>query len=306
MCTGEKLGNLLKAIRRCRIVAEGTLVTHDTQGLARAEPLQRSNPVIQAVDRALRVLAVLRAARWMSLSEIAGQLDLAPSTVHGLIRTLLQHGMVQQEIGSGRYRLGPATLRLGNVYLDTLELRSRALVWAEDLAARTDCAVRAGVLLCGDVTEVMVVAHEPRPAGGRQMPEVGIVIPAHASALGKALLAFDDTARAELLGPGPPLRGMTGVTVTDRAALGNQLRAVRETAIALEAEEAVLGECSAATPIADATDEVVGALALVVPGARWPLPASTLDALRAAARAVSRELGARHWPPPDSRRSAAS
>jgi len=144
--------------------------------------------VIQSVDRALRILTVLQGARRMSLGEIAGRLDLPPSTVHGIIRTLLAHGMVQQERDSGRYRLGPATLRLGNVYLDTLELRSRVSQWAEDLARRTGCAVRTGVLLLGDV---VVVHHEPRPDGSRQMPEVGIVIPAHACALGKALLAFD-------------------------------------------------------------------------------------------------------------------
>ena len=87
--------------------------------------------MIQSVDRALRVLAVLSGGRRMGLGEIATQLGLPPSTVHGIIRTLLAHGMVVQEHDSGRYRLGPATLRLGNVYLDTLELRSRVAPWAE-------------------------------------------------------------------------------------------------------------------------------------------------------------------------------
>ena len=118
--------------------------------------------MIQAVDRALRILTVLQGGRRMSLGEIANRLDLAPSTVHGIIRTLLAHGMVAQERDSQRYRLGPATLRLGNVYLDTLELRSRAASWAEELARRTGCAVRTGVLLLGDV---VVVHHEPRPDG---------------------------------------------------------------------------------------------------------------------------------------------
>ena len=82
--------------------------------------------MIQAVDRALRILTALQGGRRMSLGEIAQRLDLPPSTVHGIIRTLVAHGMVAQEPDSQRYRLGPATLRLGNVYLDTLELRSRA------------------------------------------------------------------------------------------------------------------------------------------------------------------------------------
>jgi DNA-binding IclR family transcriptional regulator len=44
--------------------------------------------------------------------------------------------------------------------------------------------------------------------------------------------------------------------------------------------------------------EVVGAVGLVVPATEWPVPVAAVDALRAAARAVSRELGATAWPPP--------
>jgi DNA-binding IclR family transcriptional regulator len=242
--------------------------------------------VIQSVDRALRILAVLQGRR-MSLSEIASRLELAPSTVHGIVRTLIAHGMLVQERDSGHYRLGPATLRLGNVYLDTLELRSRVGGWAPELARRTGCAVRAGVLLLHDV---VVVAHEPRPDGTRQMAEVGIVIPAHACAIGKALLAHD----AEAI-PGT-LRGMTDTTVTDPTVLEAELEQVRRTGIATEAEEAVIGECGMAAPLADATG-LAGAIGLVAPSSAWPLPGSAVDALRDTARAVSRELGATAWPP---------
>lgn len=249
--------------------------------------------MIQSVDRALRILTALQGVRRMSLGEIAASLDLPPSTVHGIIRTLVDHGMVLQERDSGRYRLGPATLRLGNVYLDTLELRSRVASWADDLAQRTGFAVRTGVLL---LTDVVVVHHVPRPDGTLQMPEVGIVIPAHASALGKAVLAFDAAARDEVLAGHAARRSMTGETITDDAALKAQLEDVLGSGIATEAEEAVLGECGVAAPIVDAAADVVGAIGLVVPSGEWPVPPSVVDAVRAAARAVSRELGAAHWP----------
>ncbi|WP_260761230.1 IclR family transcriptional regulator [Mycobacterium sp. SMC-4] len=249
---------------------------------------KKAGQMIQAVDRALRILTVLQGGRRMSLGEVAAAIDLAPSTVHGLIRTLLAHGMVQQEIDSGRYRLGPATLRLGNVYLETLELRARVAIWAEGLARRTGCAVRTAVLL---FDEIVVVAHEPRPDGTRQMPEVGIVIPAHASALGKALLAFTAGESAPA-----PLRSMTGETITDPAVLASQLEVVRATGLADEVEEAVIGECACAAAVFDSSGEVIGAIGLVVPAARWPLEPADVDALRDAARTVSRELGAPVWP----------
>jgi DNA-binding IclR family transcriptional regulator len=183
--------------------------------------------LIQAVDRALRILAVLQGGRRMSLGKIANRLELAPSTVHGIIRTLLATGCWQADSAHRR----TSTLRLGNVYLDTLELRARVSSWAEDLARRTGCAVRTGVLLLGDV---VVVHHQPRPDGTRQMPEVGIVIPAHASALGKAMLAFaadgarDIDARSMTGGRSPTPHGCVSWTVG-------------RTGIATEVEEA----CSA-------------------------------------------------------------
>jgi DNA-binding IclR family transcriptional regulator len=59
----------------------------------------------------------------------------------------------------------------------------------------------------------------------------------------------------------------------------------------------VIGECGVAVPLVDALGEVPGALGLVTPASRWPLDAASIDALRTAARAISRELGAPGWPP---------
>lgn len=246
--------------------------------------------MIQSVDRAIRVLTALQGSRRMALSELATRLELPPSTVHGLLRTLVAHGLVVQERGTTRYQLGPAVLRLGNVYLDTIELRSKAVPWAEDVARRTGCAVRTAVLLLDDV---VIIHHEPRPDGSRQMPEVGMVIPAHASALGKAILAFSGSDQRPLT---EPLRSMTGETITSLSALQIDLETVRETGVAVEDEEALLGECSVAAPVFDSHAGVVGAIGVVVPAASWPVDRGVRDAVREAARGISRELGASGWP----------
>jgi DNA-binding IclR family transcriptional regulator len=252
--------------------------------------------VIQSVDRAIRVLTALQGARRMTLSELAARLELPPSTVHGIVRTLVGHGMVVQEHGSSRYQLGPAVLRLGNVYLDTLELRSKAIPWAEDLARRTGFAVRTGVLLLEDV---VIIHHEPRPDGSRQMPEVGIVIPAHASALGKAMLAFLDDEDSRRVLAVPQLRSMTGETVTSPQELRSQLREIALTGLATEEDEAVIGESALAGAVFDASGAVAGAIGVVVPSAGWPVDPKAHDAVREAARAISRELGASTWPAGD-------
>lgn len=254
--------------------------------------------MIQSVDRAIRALTALQGGRRMTLSELSARLELAPSTMHGIVRTLVEHGMVVQERGSSRYQLGPAVLRLGNVYLDTLELRAKTIPWAEDLARRTGCAVRTGVLLLDDV---VIIHHEPRPDGSRQMPEVGIVIPVHASALGKAMLAFLPEEEERLLAG--PLRSMTGETVVESDDLRKALTDIRTTGIAEERDEAVLGESGIASPVFDSWGDAVGAIGVVLPSGDVPpgsgSPVTGLAAIvRDTARALSREMGADVWPPP--------
>ncbi|WP_067721148.1 IclR family transcriptional regulator [Nocardia yamanashiensis] len=242
--------------------------------------------MIQSVDRAVRILFALQGARRMTLSELAGELELAPTTVHGIVRTLAAHGVVVQEGDGGRYRLGPAVLRFGNVYLDSLDLRARALAWAHELARQSGLAVRVGVLL-GE--EVVIIHHEPRPDGSRQMPEIGAEIPAHASALGKVMLAFGGLPDAL------ELRSMTGATLTSHAALGEQLAVARESGIAYECDEAVLGESAVAGAVFDRTG-IAGAVAVVLPTLDWPASEAVVDMVRTTARTISRELGAAQWP----------
>ena len=168
--------------------------------------------MIQAIDRAARILAALQGSRHLGISELGAILELPPSTVHGIVKSLQEHGLVVKEPHGQRYMLGPTLLQLSNVYLDTLDVRARAMRWTGDLAERTGLAVRMGVEF---FAEVIVIHHEPRPDGSRQMPETGLTIPAHASALGKVLLAYRPEFKKVLLAKGP-LRSLTGETV-DRA-----------------------------------------------------------------------------------------
>jgi DNA-binding IclR family transcriptional regulator len=253
--------------------------------------------VIQAIDRAARVLSSLQGARHLGIAELAAALQLPPSTVHGIVKSLQAHGLVAKEPNGSRYMLGPALLKLSNVYLDTLDVRARAMRWTAELSRRSGLATRLGVEL---FDEVIVIHHDPRPDGTEQMPETGLSIPAHASAMGKVLLAYNDEQAAPILAAGAP-RALTGDTITDPDALRAQFTEIRERGWADEVDEAVLGEASVAAPIADRTGAVVAALAVVLPSSDWPADDAVHNALREAARNISRELGATGWPPAPSR-----
>ncbi|HUE26105.1 MAG TPA: IclR family transcriptional regulator [Solirubrobacteraceae bacterium] len=263
--------------------------------MSNSTPKPTRRATIQSVDRAARILKVLASGpRRLGVSEIADRLELTRPTVHGLLQTLQAHGFVEQDRDSDKYQLGPGLLQLGNSYLDLNELRARALVHSERLATRADAAVRVGVMH-GDT--VVVVHHVFRPDTTLQILEVGAELPLHASALGKAMLAFLPAASvADLLDE--PLPRLTSRTLSPRA-LREQLQEVRERGFARERDEAVLGESSIASPIFDHSGHAVGSIGIVgdteriIPrGPSKPLVAAVAEA----ARGVSRELGGTRWP----------
>jgi DNA-binding IclR family transcriptional regulator len=252
--------------------------------------------MIQSVDRAIRILKALgeRPGR-LGVSDLSKRLGLAKGTVHGLLRTLQEHGLVEQHADSDKYQLGPELLQLGNSYLDLNELRSRGLAWSELLAARAGEAVRVGVPY-GD--GILVVHHVFRPDTSLQILEVGALLPLHATALGKAVLAYFESEDVDALARRglPKLTGRTHVTA---AALRRELATVRERGYAVEREEAVLGEGGIAAPIFDRSEEPIGAIGIAGPRERVlrrAQEASTAAAVIEAARGISRDLGAPRWP----------
>jgi DNA-binding IclR family transcriptional regulator len=252
---------------------------------------------IQSVDRAARILRALAGGpRRLGVSELADRLDIARPTVHGLLQTLQAHGFVEQDRDSDKYQLGAGLLQLGNSYLDLNELRGRAIVHAERLAQRVRAAVRVGVL---HGASVLVVHHVFRPDTTFQVLEVGAQLPAHASALGKAILAYADDEVLEDL-TSEPLPRLTARTLTT-GGLRSELEDVRRRGVARERDEAVLGESSLAAPIFDHSGHAVGAIG-VVGDTELILPRGpakgVATAVIEAARGVSRELGARRWPTP--------
>ena len=248
--------------------------------------------MVQAIDRAAAVLQSLQGARHLGIAELAAALDLPPSTVHGIVKSLRQHGLVAQEPNGQRYMLGPALLKLSNVYLDTLDVRARAMRWTRELARRTGLAVRLGAEL---FDEVLIIHHNRRPDGSQQMPETGLTIPAHASAMGKVLLAFDAEYAASVFSK--PLRSLTRDTISDVAELTLALAQIAERGIATEEDEAVIGESSVAAPVVDRSGAVIAAVSVVIASTQWPPEDNVLDGLRETARNISRELGASTWPP---------
>ena len=207
------------------------------------------------------------------------------------------HGFVEQDRDSGKYQLGAGLLQLGNSYLDLNELRGRSLVHAERLADAHAAPRCASACMHGAERHRRPPRLPPRRRRSR-CSRSARSCPLHASALGKAILAFAPEAVVDDL-IAEPLPKLTSRTLT---ASGAARRARRACASAASRASATR-RCSAspASPRRSSTTSghAVGAIGVVGDTERCSraAPAKGLvAAVTEAARGVSRELGAGRWP----------
>jgi DNA-binding IclR family transcriptional regulator len=246
---------------------------------------------VQSIERAAAVLRLLSGGSGrLPLGEIARSLDLAKGTTHGILRTLQHVGFVEQDRVSGHYRLGPALRDLGATYLDVNELRSRSINWADPLAARSGEAVRIGTVRGG---QVQIVHHVFRPDDTFQTLDVGTLLPLHATALGKVLVAF----RAAAVGPPRELDRFTRRTILTPRAFAAELHRVHEAGWAADIEEMTPGIAAVAAPIRGYGGLVVGALGISglverICDSHYHPHRHLVAYVRDAARAISQDLGA--------------
>ena len=240
----------------------------------------------------LRLLATRSGRR--GVADLASELELPKGTVYHILRTLQTVGFVEQDLESGKYQLGPALLHIGSRYLEGSELRMRSLAWSERLAGQTGEAVSIGA---PHETLVLVVHQVFGPHEIPQAFAVGSLVPAHATALGKALLAHRPDLASVLAGR--ELASYTSATVTDPVALNAHLQTIAGRGWADDVEELLHGVASVAAPIASRQRVVIGAIAVSGPIERICVDGSprreVVEQVMDSARAISRELGGSAW-----------
>ncbi|MGJ0119477.1 IclR family transcriptional regulator [Williamsia sp. MIQD14] len=249
--------------------------------------------LIQSVERATAVMHLLAARdEPMTLAEIAAAVGVVKSTAHGLVRTLVAGGVLDQDERSGRYRLADDPFGPRRDVWDVNEIRSRALNWTDALASRTTMATQVTVVRDGAVQVVHDVL-ATRGAGARPLM-TGSMVPAHAGALGRVHLAYDaHLARAVLR---EDLMAHTQRTIVDPAVLVAELARVRDTGWAVAVGDLVHDQAAVAAPIRDAGGTVMAAVGVMggvddICGRGEAPRTAVVDNVIAAARSISRELG---------------
>ena len=246
---------------------------------------------VRSVERAVAILDLLGQGGWRTGAEVARELHVHRSTALRLLGTLERHSLVERDQRTARYRLGRRIPQLASVVTGEFDLRYVARPVCEKLAAAAGETATLDVLV-GDV--IVPIEQATASTSVVSVNWLGLRTPAHATASGKAILAFaPNVVRERLLER--PLERVTAHTVTDRTALEAQLAEARQTGVAHTHEELEVGLDAIAAPVFGADGDVVGAIDVSGPAHRFRTRSRPeLDRLtQEAAADLSRRLGFR-------------
>jgi len=254
----------------------------------RAKPLQRNvtsgaadrqRVPVQSLGRAFAILEeIARHRDGIGLAELSKMVGLHNSTAFHLAKTLVSLGYIRQERDSKRYRIGLPLFALAASALDEIEMVNIAMPILEQLSRDTGESGHFAVRM-GDA--VVVIARTSGSGAFQLTDRVGVVRPAHCTALGKVILAALDEDQIKRFLQRVELKPSTKKSITEVPALLREIADVKRTGVAYDQGEFNLEVRCIAVPAKDFTGQTIGAI-----GISGPIWRESSQALQTKAKAV--------------------
>jgi len=248
-------------------------------------------PGAQALSKGLSLLTLIAdSPQPLAFTELGRYSGLPKSTLHRILQALIDYRLIRFDEASQTYRLGVRLFEMAHRVWSEFDLRSAAeseLLRLRDLAQET---TRLGLL---DAGEVLLIDQRDHIQGMRLANGVGSRLPAMASALGKALMAYRPPEELRRHLDTHALKAMTPNTILDTAEMQRELDLIKARGYAISVEEATLGISGVAAPILDHRGESIGAVSISGPAFRLTperLHALGRDVIEAARR-ISGNVG---------------
>jgi IclR family KDG regulon transcriptional repressor len=256
-----------------------------------AEDRQRVG--VQSLGRAFGILEeVARHRDGIGLADLSKRVGLHNSTTFHLVKTMVSLGYIRQEKDSKRYRVGRPLFALAASSLDEIEMVNVATPVLEDLSRETGESSHFSVRM-GDA--VVVIARTSGPGAFQLTDRVGVVRPAHCTALGKVILASLRPDQLKRFLERVELKPSTEKSITEIPVLLREIEDIRRSGIAFDDGEFNLEVRCVAVPVKDFTGQIIGALG--ISGPVWRLSIQALQGrakiVQAAADRLSTEFGAK-------------
>jgi IclR family transcriptional regulator, KDG regulon repressor len=263
----------------------------------RSKPLQRNiahgaadrqRVPVQSLGRAFAILEeIARHRDGIGLAELSKMVGLHNSTAFHLAKTLVSLGYIRQERDSKRYRIGLPLFALAASALDEIELVNIATPILEQLSRDTGESGHFAVRM-GDA--VVVIARTSGSGAFQLTDRVGVVRPAHCTALGKVILAALDEDQIKRFLQRVELKPSTKKSITEVPALLREIADVKRTGVAYDQGEFNLEVRCIAVPTKDFTGQTIGAIG--ISGPIWRESSQALQTKTKAVQAAGARLSA--------------
>jgi IclR family transcriptional regulator, KDG regulon repressor len=215
-----------------------------------------------SVKKAFDILKIISSTRGgIRLNEIAKTLDIAKSTVHGIITILEEVGAVRKDSATRKYELGITLFELGRKAYSQIDLREVARPAMENLMERIQETVFLGTLTSDSerilVLDVVECSHDMKITS-----PVGTTLSLFAAAPGKAIMAnMNEDMVIEIINK-RGLPRLTDKSITDPGLFMKEIQKVRENGYAMDYEEYMPGVRAVAAPI-NLEDQPIAAIYIV-------------------------------------------
>lgn len=243
----------------------------------------------QSLVRGLNLLERLAATPGgLALSELAEEVELAPSTTHRLLQALQSQGFITQDNELGVWKIDVKTFRIGNSFLEARDFVATSRPFLRRLTAETGETANLGIR---DGSTAVFLAQSESPQMMRMITRIGSRAPLHASGVGKALMAWlpDDEFERVLTERG--LDRVTTNTLHTVDTLRANLSEVRQQGFACDREEHAIGLHCVAACLHDEHGTPLAAISVSGPVAR--IPETRLLELGELVRSTAAEITAR-------------
>jgi IclR family acetate operon transcriptional repressor len=242
---------------------------------------------VQVLDRSLSLLSIIADNDGSTLTDLADLSGMAPSTVHRLLTSLANHGMLTHDPESGDWTIGVRAFEIGNAFLRYRKLGTISRPFLKRLME--ECGETANVAI-EDEGDVVFISQVESHAPMRAFFRPGRRGPIHASGIGKAILStWSDTDIGQMLS-GKTLPHFTGHTLDTLPALLKDIQLIRARGWSIDDEEHTLGMRCIAAPLFNEHGEAIAGISISGPAVR--LPKDKLNVLGPVIRRTADELTA--------------
>lgn len=225
-----------------------------------------SRQFVESIGRGFKLLTIVcNNPSPLSLSELSKESHLSVSTIQRLTYTLQRLGLLDRDQSTKKFKIGPEMITLSFSVIENLTLKEVAHPYMQQLSEQLDEVVELATL---SGNRIIIIESIKTQQVLNVNTSRGVVIPAHATAAGKAILASLPESKAASILQEEGMQKLTDNTISSISAYQKELMEVQKRGFATAIDEFTIGLGAVAAPIRGNNGDVLAALTVMVPTAR--------------------------------------